>query len=127
VQVLLGEEDVAVGAGIDRAEQLIEPRSVSPKGLDLVRECPPRTQRPQRPSRGKSSFAAIEIELFGGTKIGSLDPPLTAVCTAYPTEPLLTFFDPSSCPPLDQVAVSAHFPAIRFGTLLYVSAGEVHI
>jgi hypothetical protein len=71
VQVLLGEEGIAVGAGIDRAEQLIEPRNVSPKGLDLVRECPPRTQRPQRPSRGESSFAAIEMELFGdGERFG---------------------------------------------------------
>ena len=31
---------------------------------------------------------------FGQTKISSSDPPSTAVCTAYATEPLLPFFHP---------------------------------
>jgi hypothetical protein len=33
---------------------------------------------------------------FGRTKINSFDPPLTAVCAAYPTPPFLAFFHPKA-------------------------------
>ncbi len=68
-----------------------------------------------------------------GTKINSSDPPLPAVCTAYPAEPLLTLLDP----PIELPSPRRHgrlhldrriyLPAICSGDLLQVIVAEVHI
>jgi hypothetical protein len=57
-----------------------------------------------RPTRTDDNKAALSAR-FGLTKIYSSDPPLTAVGTAYPTEPFLPVFThQSSWPAFDQVA-----------------------
>ena len=61
----------------------------------------------------------MESDRPGRAKINSSDPPLTAVCTAYPTEPLLPF-TPDGTPALVRVhrplrpttAAATHYPAV---------------
>jgi hypothetical protein len=66
--------------------------------------------------------------LAGETKINSSNPPLTAICTAYATPPLLPFFHPpiklASLRPRGGVHLNRRtdFPAICFGTLLHAIA-----
>ena len=66
-------------------------------------------------------------------KINSFDPPLPAVSSAYPTEPLLSVFHPPIELPSSAPGSGLHlnrrvdFPAIRFGTSLQVVVAEVHI
>ena len=68
-----------------------------------------------------------------GSKITSPDPPLTAVRTAYPAQPLLAFFHPpielASFRPRGRVHLERRIDctAICFGDLLQVIAAEIHI
>jgi hypothetical protein len=61
--------------------------------------------------------------LFWWPKIRSFDPSLTAVWTAYPSQPLLALFDPpvelASSGPRGRLNLDGrlHFPAIRFAVL----------
>jgi hypothetical protein len=67
------------------------------------------------------------------TKIPSLHPPLPAISTAYPTEPIPVLFDPIVQPAsrrprghLDRYGW-VNFPAIIFGKTLQVVVAEIHI
>jgi hypothetical protein len=65
-----------------------------------------------------------------GTKINSPDPALSAVCTAYPAEPLLTFFDPpielAGSGPRRRLHLDRRIncTAVRFAVLVRI---EIHI
>jgi hypothetical protein len=67
------------------------------------------------------------------TKINSPDPPLTAVCTADPTQPFLPFFHPpielAAFRPGGRIHLDRRidFSAICFGTLLQLRFAEIHI
>jgi hypothetical protein len=68
-----------------------------------------------------------------GSKINSSDPPLPAVCTAYPTPP----FPPFLHPPVQLASLAPcgglhrdwwiNFPAIYGRTLLQVVLAKIHI
>jgi hypothetical protein len=68
-----------------------------------------------------------------GTKINSSDPPLTAVCTAYPTPPFPPFLHPpielASFGPSGRLHLDRRvdFSAICFSTLLHVVVAEIQI
>jgi hypothetical protein len=67
------------------------------------------------------------------TKINSSDPPLTAVRTAYASEPLLPFFHPpmklASFQPCGRLYVDGRvdLSAICCGMLLHLFVAEIHI
>jgi hypothetical protein len=69
----------------------------------------------------------------GSTKINSSDPPLTAVCNAYPTPPFLPFSSPpiklASFRPRGHLDLDRwiDFSAVCFGTLLHLVVAEIHI
>ena len=73
------------------------------------------------------------LEGARGTKINGSDPSLTAVCTAYPTPPLLPFFHPpielASFRPRGRLHIDRRidFSAICFGTLPHIVVAEIHI
>jgi hypothetical protein len=81
-----------------------------------------------RPRRHKSRLTAP-----GRTKINSFDPPLSTVCTAYPTEPLLSVsHEPIELPhsgPGSRLHLDRRvaFAAICLGTPLYLGVAEIHI
>jgi hypothetical protein len=69
----------------------------------------------------------------GRTKINSPDPPLFTVRTAYPTEPLLTLFDPpielASRRPRGQLHRDGriNFSPICCSQALHLAVAELHI
>jgi hypothetical protein len=69
--------------------------------------------------------------LFGWPKIRSFDPSLTAVWTAYPSQPLLALFDPpvelASSGPRGCLNLDGriHFPAIRFAVLTRIEIPHI--
>jgi hypothetical protein len=79
-------------------------------------------------TRHKSKLRAAR-----GTKINSPDPPLTTVCTTYPTEPPLALFhppiEPASWRPGGRLNLDrwVDFSAISLGKLLHVLIAEIHI
>ena len=82
---------------------------------------------------GDSSDNDSSRFLFRGTKINSSDPPLTAICAAYPAPPFLPFFHPpielASFRPRGRLHLDRRidFSAICLGTLLHVVVAEIHI
>jgi hypothetical protein len=74
---------------------------------------------------------AIVSGLVDWPKIRSFDPSLTAVWTAYPSQPLLALFDPpvqlASSGPRGCLNLEGriHFPAIRFAVLIRIEIPHI--
>jgi hypothetical protein len=100
-----------------------------PESLDLERLFRQRlARRPGTNDDNKSPLLSARR-----TKISSPDPPLTTVCTAYATPPLLPFFDPpielAGFRPVGRLDLDGwiDFPPICFSKLLHVGVAEIHI